>query len=190
MTKLNVQPRYSFRQKPCRAPALEDPSDSPRRGFGAHPCYLFAYGTLLTGTPDRAINQLISNFLRPKSRAYILGRLHDFGTYPGALPPHERNEKIFGQIFSTERPRRVLSALDAYEGYSPLYPHRSEFVRRAATAMQLPCQTPIRVWVYYYNWHPRRAPYLSSGDYLAVLSQRQGKRRDGPLIWPPAALHV
>jgi gamma-glutamylcyclotransferase (GGCT)/AIG2-like uncharacterized protein YtfP len=136
--------------------------------FGTHPCYLFAYGTLLTGTPDGTINQLLSDFLRPKYRAYIHGRLHNLGTYPGAVPSQARREKIFGQVFTIKRPGQVFSALDVYEGYSRRYPHQSEFVRRAVTAMQLPCQKPLTAWVYYYNRHPGEAPRLLSGDYLAA----------------------
>ncbi len=137
-----------------------------RDRFNAKPGYLFGYGTLLTGTPDETINRLIRDALRPKCRAYIYGRLHDLGSYPGAVPLSDRSEKVFGQVFAVERLRRVLSALDAYEGYRAQHPHQSEFVRRTATAMQLSCQGPLTVWVYYYNGRPKRSARLPSGDYL------------------------
>lgn len=183
MTRLDLKPHHGLRRKRSCAPGTRGSAGNSRARFSSHPCYLFAYGTLLIGTPDGTINQLISDFLRARCRAYIHGRLHDLGTYPGAVRSHDPNEKIFGHVFTLERPGRVLPALDAYEGYSPHYPHQSEFVRRATTARQLPCQRPLTVWVYYYNWHPRRAPRLLSGDYLAA-SRPTGETRSR-LMTPP-----
>lgn len=144
---------------------------SARSRFNAKPCYLFGYGTLLTGTPEETINRLIRNALLPKCRAYIHGRLHGLGPYPGAVPVPDRSEKVFGQVFAIERSGRVLSALDAYEGYRPQHPYQSAFVRRATTAMQLSCQRPLTVWVYYYNGHPPWTSRLPSGDYLLALQR-------------------
>lgn len=138
--------------------------------FMSSPCYLFAYGTLLTGTPDGAINRLIENCMRPKCKAYFHGRLHDLGAYPGATPSPNRQDKVWGQVFSiVGDPGRVLSMLDAYEGYQPDLPHQSEFVRQMTSAMQLPCQRPIIAWVYFYNRHLRGASRLLSGDYIGTL---------------------
>jgi gamma-glutamylcyclotransferase (GGCT)/AIG2-like uncharacterized protein YtfP len=183
MTRDDLKPHHGLQRKRARASVIRGSAGKSRARFSSHPCYLFAYGTLLIGTPDGAINQLISDFLRPRCRAYIHGRLHDLGAYPGAVRSYDLREKIFGHVFTLERPERVLPALDAYEGYSLHCPNRSEFVRRTATARQLPCQTPLTVWVYYYNWHPRRAPRLLSGDYLAT-SKPTGETRSR-LMTPP-----
>ena len=188
VTTLGLKGRGSLRRKRYCAPLTRDAAGYFRDRFGATPCYLFAYGTLLTESPDRTIDQLISEFLRPKCRAYVQGRLYDLGTYPGAVLSPDRSEKIFGQVFTVERPRQVLPTLDAYEGYNAHYPHRSEFVRRDTTARQLPGQRPLTVWIYYYNGYPRGGRRLLSGDYLAA-SPLTGAIRSNERAAPQSAPH-
>lgn len=73
---VDIKPHGSLRRKRRCKPLARGPGDRIKTRFSCNPCYLFTYGTLLTGTPERAINQLISDFFQPRCRAFIHGRLH------------------------------------------------------------------------------------------------------------------
>lgn len=73
---VDIKPHGSLRRKRRCKPLARGPGDRIKTRFSCNPCSLFTYGTLLTGTPERAINQLISDFFQPRCRAFIHGRLH------------------------------------------------------------------------------------------------------------------
>lgn len=107
--------------------------------------------------------------LRARGRGTIRGKLFDLGLYPAAVPSSEG--RVHGEVFGVDDPERVLSALDAIEGYEPGSPDTSLYVRRAVTAT-LDDGTELDAWAYFYNAPLGQAPAISSGDYLAYLKQR------------------
>jgi len=131
--------------------------------------YLFAYGTLLTGTRNPRVNARIRWGLEPLWRAYLQGRLHELGGYPGAVPSGHPNEQVYGRVFRMREPAVLLPALDWFEGHDPRSPKRSYFVRRAAPVFCLPDRSRLIAWIYYYNSDLTGAPRIDSGDYMAHL---------------------
>lgn len=95
--------------------------------------YLFAYGSLLTGTGHRAIDRLIKQGCQAAGEASLQARLFDLGHYPGAVPSPRAADQIKGQLFLLKRPRQVLRILDVYEGVAP--------TSRAAAAPMFSAQT-------------------------------------------------
>lgn len=148
---------------------------------------LFAYGTLLTGTPDSTLNALLRTELRPLCRGYIAGHLHELGGYPGAVQARSLSGWVYGQLLAVRRAREVLESLDRFEGYHGHAPERSYFVRRRTRVIALPSRRTLEAWVYYYNQDPVFAPRIRGGDYHAWL-QRRGRihrRLPAPLLRGP-----
>lgn len=122
---------------------------------------LFAYGTLLTGALDPAIDRLL---VRQLGTARLRGRLHDQGGYPGLLCGPTNGGWVHGVLFALDEPARTLARLDRYEGYDTTRPQAGEFIRvmrRVVTA-----DAPRDAWVYLLN--PRRSrpgPRITGGDW-------------------------
>lgn len=141
--------------------------------------YLFAYGTLLIGTPEQTFNQLLRKSLRIDTRACIQARLYELGSYPGAVPSPSPQDRVYGYLLVLRQPDRILPLLDAYEGHDPCRLHESEFVRVKTRITPIAHRAPQPVWVYYYNRPLGRAPRIRSGDYLACC-----RRGPGSELWP------
>jgi gamma-glutamylcyclotransferase (GGCT)/AIG2-like uncharacterized protein YtfP len=127
--------------------------------------YLFAYGTLVTGTAERAVEHLLRSRARPVARAFAYGELFDLGGYPGMVTVRRGNRKVFGMLYRLSCPARALAVLDAYEGHRERAHGASEFWRRCLTVYTLPRGQPVSSWVYLYNRSLRYRPRIRTGDY-------------------------
>jgi gamma-glutamylcyclotransferase (GGCT)/AIG2-like uncharacterized protein YtfP len=157
--------------------ALPPYADLPDAGH-----LLFAYGTLMLTTGIAAVDEAMRNAGTSLGRGWIHGLLFDLGEYPGAVEvrpdPDQRDEdapKVWGHLLRLTDPAALFSVIDAYEGFEPAHPGRSEFVR-AETRVFLPGRAQgidpgidpgIRCQVYWYNFPISGRSAIGSGDYLA-----------------------
>lgn len=148
---------------------------------------LFAYGTLMLTTGIAAVDEAMRNAGTSMGRGWIHGLLYDLGEYPGAVQaPPDRDPrdgdapKVWGLLLRLKDPAALFSVIDAYEGYEPADPGRSEFVR-AETRVFLAdrdrgiiaqgndqwSDQGINSQVYWYNFPVSGRSVIGSGDYLA-----------------------
>ncbi len=98
------------------------------------------------------------------------------------------SEKILGWKCSVEGQRvythesegqKTNSGLDKYEGFFPLHPERSSFVR-AVTSVVMDDGREKEAWVYFYNGPVDESKLIAGGDYRSKSKQRfAGTRRVG-----------
>lgn len=136
--------------------------------------YLFAYGTLLTGTGHPHIDKLVRRCRARSLPAYMHGRLYDLGPYPGARSSASPAERVYGEVIVLRRPERALPILDRYEVYIPAKPEGCEFVRRRLSVYLIPSRQPLEAWVYLYNRPARYRARIRSGDYSLRLRPAKG----------------
>jgi len=118
------------------------------------PAYLFVYGTLRRGSPNR-FAQLLESQARFIGNARVVGRLYSFGKYPGAIRSDLPGEWVRGEVFLLKAPARILQALDEYEG--PKY-------ERVAVPVELASGKHIESWVYFYG-SKRVTGRIGSGEW-------------------------
>lgn len=128
------------------------------------PRYLFVYGTLLPHHAPPEIARVLRH-LRRVGKGSVRGRLYNLGEYPGAILSRSGNP-ISGEVFELPPVKRVLSQLDAYEGFEPDRRQTSLFVRELwpvtmSTGERRDC------WVYVYNGPLETARLIRSGRYAA-----------------------
>ncbi len=130
---------------------------------------LFAYGTLLTGALDPAIDRLLACGVTRLGEARLRGRLHDQGGYPGLVEAN--GGWVHGKLLRLTKP--VLATLDRYEGFDPARPQAGEFVRvmrRVEVADE-----SIDAWVYLLNTRRARpGPRIVGGDWRRYRNRSNG----------------
>jgi gamma-glutamylcyclotransferase (GGCT)/AIG2-like uncharacterized protein YtfP len=131
--------------------------------------YLFAYGTLLTGTGRPLLDRLLTRTLDPLGPASVQGRLFDLGDYPGLVPSFHDQDRVKGTLYAMRQARKILRFVDRYEGIVPGAEQYSEFVRRRAVVVLTNTGQQREAWVYYYNRPLLGRPPVPSGDYVAYL---------------------
>jgi gamma-glutamylcyclotransferase (GGCT)/AIG2-like uncharacterized protein YtfP len=119
--------------------------------------YLFVYGTLLSGAPEPAVNRMLHGHCEDVGAASVGGRLYRLGWYPGLVPDPNAQNRVTGRLLRILAPDRCWPVLDAYEGYRPQAPGRSEFVRTRIKVRREPGGETIEAWTYVYNGPLRRA---------------------------------
>jgi len=134
--------------------------------------YLFLYGSLLTGTPDRLLNKQVRRLLRHAPTATIQARLYNLGHYPGVIPSAARTDRVYGRVITLANPR-LLRQLDRYEDYIADEPAKSEFIRILMPAQLLPSRKYSDCWVYTYNGDISGKQRILSGDYVRYKRTRQ-----------------
>jgi gamma-glutamylcyclotransferase (GGCT)/AIG2-like uncharacterized protein YtfP len=110
---------------------------------------LFVYGTLRPGHAPAEIADVV-DALKPIGKGTIMGRLYDFGDYPGVVLDGDANEKIQGDVFALPSDPQTLARLDDYEEYHPQNPEGSLF-KRLRTTVTLLNGSRESCWVYVYN---------------------------------------
>jgi gamma-glutamylcyclotransferase (GGCT)/AIG2-like uncharacterized protein YtfP len=135
------------------------------------PQYLFAYGTLITGSGNRRSDRVLAACCIRVGPAFTYGELFDMGDYPGMPCTRRALSKAYGMVYRLLRPARALAALDSYEGYRATRPGASEFLRRRTVVYLLPAARAVSGWVYVYNRPVRFRPRVRRGDYLAHRRQ-------------------
>lgn len=129
--------------------------------------YLFVYGTLRADVAH-PMARVLGNHAKRVGRAYFRGRLFDLGKYPGAIPSASPTDRVVGELHRLEPGREapLLEELDRYEGWDPIRPRTSEFMRVRA---EVDSETGDRIeaWIYIYNLPTERLERIASGDYRA-----------------------
>jgi gamma-glutamylcyclotransferase (GGCT)/AIG2-like uncharacterized protein YtfP len=131
--------------------------------------HVFFYGTLMSPF-NRPGRQRITPKLRFTGRGFMRAALFDLGIYPAAVPAEDES-RVWGEVYATDDPASVLSALDEIEGYRPSEPDRSLYTR-VLTDVTLEDGRVTKAWAYFYNAPLGRAERIASGDYLEHLNAR------------------
>ena len=129
---------------------------------------MFFYGTLMAGF-DRRRKAGIDDRLAYIGRGSIQAALFDLGLYPAAVPAPDR--QVWGEVYEVTDAETVLPALDTIEGFSPLQPDTSLYLRTRVD-VTLPDGAKGQAWVYFYNAPLGRARRIPSGDYLEHIKAR------------------
>ena len=125
--------------------------------------YLFVYGTLRPAKASTEGASLLRQ-LRRVGKARVLGRLYDFGEFPGAVLDEFGGTTISGELFELPQNRSILNALDEYEEFDKDNGNKSLFVRTKAD-VEVSDGHRVKSWIYVYNRDPGDAPLITSGDY-------------------------
>ncbi len=115
---------------------------------------------------DRRRRAGIDDDLTFVGRGWVSGQLYDVGLYPAAVPSDDG--RIWGEVYETTEPARVLDGLDAIEGYDPADADRSLY-QRQSVAVTLDDDAVTTAWIYFYNAPLGHAERIPSGDYLQHL---------------------
>jgi len=135
--------------------------------------YLFLYGSLLTGSGDRALDRMVARRCRSLGHGHIRARLYDLGPYPGAVPSDKPKQWVHGELFELTEPRHCLPRLDAYEGYEPNARENSEYLRDRVIVTLEGSRRTVQAWVYFFNGSVACRPRIKRGDYLAYRARRR-----------------
>lgn len=127
---------------------------------------LFAYGTLLTGTGNAALDRLVKRCLTPVTDAVTPGTLYWLGAYPGAVPDPACDRVIQGTLVQVRRPRLCWPVLDRYEDCGRLY------TRERISAFALQGSTAVECWIYRYQGRIRHRAIIPGGDFVAYRGRR------------------
>ncbi|WP_420428035.1 gamma-glutamylcyclotransferase family protein [Algiphilus sp.] len=104
--------------------------------------HVLVYGSLMHDQPAHRHFGL-HRHARWIGQVCLRGWLYDLGAYPGFRPGWGW---VCAELYALTRPG-LLAALDAYEGFDPARPLRSEYVRRP-----WPCRAgPGWAWLYVYQ---------------------------------------
>ena len=131
--------------------------------------HVFFYGTLMSPF-NRPGRQRVNPKLQYVGRGTIKAALFDLGIYPAAIPATDQSV-VWGEVYETEEPAPVLSALDEIEGYRPSEPDRSLYTR-VLTEVTLEDGRSHPAWAYFYNAPLGQARRIESGDYLEHLNAK------------------
>ena len=141
------------------------------------PPFLFVYGTLMQGfdSLENWQSRVQAEFV---GRGKIQGRLYDLGKFPGAIRAAFEH-LVRGEVYKLRNPANALDILDEYEGFFPLHPERSSFVR-AVTPVVMDDGREKEAWVYFYNGPVDESKLIADGDYRSKSKPRSaGTRRVG-----------
>jgi gamma-glutamylcyclotransferase (GGCT)/AIG2-like uncharacterized protein YtfP len=125
--------------------------------------YLFAYGTLQPGLAPTKIARVAAK-LRPVGEGFVRGVLYDLGGYPGAVADSNALGLIVGTVMELPEDEGLLARLDAYEGFDPKAPEKSEYIREKQ-AVELKAGGKVECWFYKYNRKARDADRVESGAW-------------------------
>lgn len=132
--------------------------------------YLFVYGTLRHGF-NHPMADLLAREATFVGAASCQGKLYDIGHYPGLILSAHPSDQVVGDVYRLpNQPNHpLISQLDAYEGYRPADPARSQYHRRCRP-VHLDTAQVVHAWVYVYNFPVAELVQIPRGDYLAYLN--------------------
>ena len=125
--------------------------------------YLFVYGTLRPGHAPASVAAYVDG-CACVGGGCTTGRLYDLRNFPGAIVDTAGEGKIYGQVLELPD-EKTLRRLDAYEGYDPLDPAKSLFVRTECDVRLDDEGRTVRAWVYVYNRDVAAARLIPEGRY-------------------------
>ena len=135
---------------------------------------VFVYGTLRRAYPHRMATFLAAH-ARFLGEGTVRGLLVNLGSYPGLSVPGET--LVVGDLyeFGAATAEDGIAELDAYEGCGPADPRPHEY-GKATIDVTLAGGEILRSGVYLLSGPPDRFERIDSGDYLAWLAARGGRR--------------
>jgi gamma-glutamylcyclotransferase (GGCT)/AIG2-like uncharacterized protein YtfP len=125
---------------------------------------LFVYGTLMRGY-DHPMAKLLSAHADFIGEAKCRGRLYLVRHYPGLVLSDDRDEVVFGELYTLRSAEVLLREFDMYEACGEGFAEPTEYVRR-----MLPVTsgdgTVTDAWTYIYNWPVAQLPRIASGRFM------------------------
>ncbi len=131
--------------------------------------YLFTYGTLQKEF-DIPINKEISQYLKPITTGYFLGKLFEVDEYPGAIQTESDFYPIKGKIFQVTD-SKAWQLMDDYEECSDKFPTPHEY-KREKIEIRTDEGKRITAWIYLYNYPTSKLTEIKNGDYI-LFHQKQ-----------------
>ncbi len=131
---------------------------------GTPVCRLFVYGTLRSGQPNSP--RLGGATLL--GMASTSGKLIHLGDYPGLVLGEG---VVLGELY--ELPVAALERIDDLEGFDPLDPEASLFLRVDRSVFLEGSAEPTQAFTYLWP-HASQAPVLEEGDWVAYLQRTRG----------------
>ncbi len=132
--------------------------------------FLFVYGTLMNN-----IQSTIANYLHNNSEfvgeGFFYGKLHDLGSYPGAVYDAKATSRVYGHIFRLNNVSAIFKKLDVYESIDVIKPETNEYSR-----IVIPVNIKngiFNCWVYVYNFSTEGLPEIIDGNYLNYFEKNQ-----------------
>jgi putative glutamine amidotransferase len=135
------------------------------------PDLLFVYGTLRPGIAPAAVADLVAG-LRVIGEARAHGRLYNLGPYPGVILDAAAPTRVHGVLLELPSPP-PWPRLDAYEGYDPLNPAASLYIRRRCDVELADRGRGIEAWVYEYNRPVPDSCLIPSGRYDRAMPRQR-----------------
>jgi gamma-glutamylcyclotransferase (GGCT)/AIG2-like uncharacterized protein YtfP len=134
-----------------------------------------ASATSATTTSRDLLDQLgVAAGLRRVGPCRVPGRLFDLGAYPALRPASDPADRVCGELHALLDPG-VFGVLDAFEGFDPLDPVGSDYLRERVTLVE---PAGVDAWIYVYNREPEPARRVPSGDWRAHLAERGRSAHD------------
>lgn len=138
------------------------------------PQRLFFYGTLTHEHDNPLARMVMAQWDEPARRGWVSGTLRLMADPGGAYPVLASGVgRVWGWVYGGNRPipRKMLAALDAWEGFDPRRPRRGEY-RRVAVIVHTR-SGPLNAQAYLPNrqMHPGLAP-VPGGDFAAHATER------------------
>jgi gamma-glutamylcyclotransferase (GGCT)/AIG2-like uncharacterized protein YtfP len=96
------------------------------------------------------------------------GRLYRVSWYPGAVDSADPAQRVHGEVWALEDPKRALAWLDDYEGIAR--PGESGDYGRLERPVQLATGAELTAWVYLYQREVTRLQAISDGRWSAATA--------------------
>ncbi|WP_187648479.1 gamma-glutamylcyclotransferase family protein [Nitrosophilus labii] len=110
--------------------------------------YLFVYGTL-----QREFNNPFAKFLRKNTVylgiGYIRGKKYQISWYPGVKKSFFKKDKVYGELYRVENPKRLFKVLDRYEDATIYNIGKYEYIRKKWPVIIN--NKLYKAWVYFYK---------------------------------------
>lgn len=131
--------------------------------------FIFVYGTLMSFF-DNHYAKLLRNNSSFVGKAFMYGRLFDFGEYPVAiLTKTQKEHRILGEVYKINS-SFVIDELDRYEEIGNDFPEPYEYLRKKVVA-SIEKQT-IECWFYEYNRPISGLHEIKTGNYWEYCNNK------------------
>ncbi len=132
---------------------------------------IFVYGSLRSGFHHPAY-EYNSRYFSLVTDGKIKGGLFDMGEYPAAVPT-DTESFIIGELYVIKHPDEFSWAIAQLDDYEGLNTENNEppLFKREITTIYLAGET-TNAWVYWFNGDVAGRPYISHGDVLLYMHQK------------------
>jgi len=130
--------------------------------------YLFVYGSLMS-TARHRMGARLHREARRVGAATMQGRLYRVSWYPGAVDSTDPTQRVHGEVWALDDPKRALAWLDEYEGIAPGRGEGGEY-RRLERRVRLATGAELTAWVYLYQREVTRLAALPDGRWSAATA--------------------